>query len=66
MVSRCDKNPNRVSNTVNLALAQRVADDTGVKLISLYTGSLTEPGGEADSYLDYVKYNVLAIVEGFR
>jgi manganese/iron transport system substrate-binding protein len=55
-----------VSSTVNPALAQRVADDTGVKLISLYTGSLTEPGGEADSYLNYVKYNVVAIVEGLR
>jgi len=55
-----------VGSTVNPALAQRVADDTGVKLISLYTGSLTEPGGEADSYLDYVKYNVEAIVEGLK
>ncbi|MGC9394824.1 MAG: metal ABC transporter substrate-binding protein [Anaerolineae bacterium] len=55
-----------VGSTVNPALAQRVADDTGVKLISLYTGSLTEPGGEADSYLSYVKYNVGAIVEGLK
>ena len=55
-----------VGSTVNPALAQRVADDTGVKIISLYTGSLTEPGGEADSYLDYVKYNVEAIVEGLK
>jgi manganese/iron transport system substrate-binding protein len=55
-----------VGNTVNPALAQRVTDDTGVKLISLYTGSLTEPGGEADSYLNYVKYNVGAIVEGLK
>ncbi|MBN2390623.1 MAG: zinc ABC transporter substrate-binding protein [Anaerolineae bacterium] len=55
-----------VGSTVNPALAQRVAEDTGVKLISLYTGSLTEPGGEADSYLSYVKYNVGAMVEGLR
>jgi len=55
-----------VGKTVNPALAQRVADDTGVKLVFLYTGSLTAPGGEADSYLSYVKYNVGAIVEGLR
>jgi len=55
-----------VGSTVNPALAQRVAEDTGVRLVSLYTGSLTASGGEADSYLGYVKYNVGAIVEGLR
>jgi len=55
-----------VGSTVNPALAQRVAEDTGIKLVFLYTGSLTAPGGEADSYLSYVKYNVMAIVEGLR
>lgn len=55
-----------VGSTVNPALAQRVAEDTGIKLAFLYTGSLTAPGGEADSYLSYVKYNVGAIVEGLR
>jgi ABC-type Zn uptake system ZnuABC Zn-binding protein ZnuA len=55
-----------VGSTVNPALAQRVAEDTGIKLVFLYTGSLTAPGGEADSYLGYVKYNVGAIVEGLR
>jgi len=55
-----------VGSTVNPALAQRVAEDTGVKLVFLYTGSLTAPGGEADSYLSYVKYNVGAMVEGLR
>ena len=55
-----------VGKTVNPALAQRVADDTGIKLVTLYTGSLTDSGGEADSYLNYVRYNVMAIVEGLR
>lgn len=55
-----------VGSTVNPALAQRVAEDTGVKLMFLYTGSLTAPGGEADSYLSYVKYNVGAMVEGLK
>ncbi|MEJ5310128.1 MAG: metal ABC transporter substrate-binding protein [Anaerolineae bacterium] len=55
-----------VGSTVNPALAQRVAEDTGVRLVFLYTGSLTAPGGEADSYLGYVKYNVGAMVEGLK
>ena len=52
-----------VGNTVNPGLAQRVAEDTGTQLVSIYTGSLSEPGGEADSYLDYIRYNVRAIVD---
>lgn len=51
-----------VGNTVNPALAERVSEDTGVHLVYLYTGSLSEPGGEADSYLDFIRYNVNAIV----
>ena len=55
-----------VGKTVNPALAQRVASDTGIRLVFLYSGSLTESGGEADSYLSYVKYNVMAVVEGLK
>lgn len=55
-----------VGKTVNPALAEQVAQDTGVKLVSLYTGSLTGPGGEADSYLGFMRYNVNAIVEALK
>lgn len=51
-----------VGNTVNPSLAQRVAEDTDIQLIYLYTGSLGEPGGEAGSYISYMRYNVSAIV----
>ncbi len=51
-----------VGNTVNPTLAERVAEDTGVELVFVYTGSLGEPGGEAGSYLDYMRYNVTAFV----
>ena len=53
-----------VGSTVNPALTQRVAEDTGIKLVFLYTGSLTAPPGAADGYLGYVKYNVGAIFLG--
>ncbi len=55
-----------VGKTVNPSLAQRVADDTGTRLIPIYTGSLSEPGGDAATYLDYIRYNVGAIVEALR
>lgn len=52
-----------VGSTVNPALAERVVEDTGVRLVYFYTGSLTEPGGEAGTYLEYIRYNVKVIVE---
>jgi len=55
-----------VGLTVNPDLAQRVADDTGTRLIFLYTGSLSEPGGPADNYLAFMRYNVSAIAEALR
>lgn len=55
-----------VGNTANPDLAQRVAADTGVQLVSLLTGSLTEPGGEADTYLNYMRYNVNAIIQALK
>jgi ABC-type Zn uptake system ZnuABC Zn-binding protein ZnuA len=55
-----------VGNTVNPALAETVAQDTGTRLIFIYTGSLSEPGGGADSYLAYMRSNVDAIVNALR
>ena len=55
-----------VGKTVNPALAQRVAEDTGIRLVGLYHGSLSEPGGEAATYLDYLRYNVTQIVNALK
>ena len=55
-----------VGNTINPALADRLTEDTGTQLVFLYTGSLSEAGGEADSYLAYMKYNVSAIVNALK
>jgi ABC-type Zn uptake system ZnuABC Zn-binding protein ZnuA len=55
-----------VGNTVNPALAERVAEDTGTKLIFVYTGSLTEPDGEAPTYLEYMRYNTNAFVDALK
>jgi ABC-type Zn uptake system ZnuABC Zn-binding protein ZnuA len=54
-----------VGSTVSPDLARTIAEDTGIRLVILYTGSLTQ-GGEADTYLDYMRYNVSAIVDALR
>jgi ABC-type Zn uptake system ZnuABC Zn-binding protein ZnuA len=55
-----------VGKTVNPGLAEQVARDTGTRLVFVYTGSLSQPGGEADSYLKFMRYNVNAIVEALK
>ncbi|MBS1254065.1 MAG: Manganese ABC transporter substrate-binding lipoprotein [Anaerolineales bacterium] len=55
-----------VSSTVNPKVAARVAQDTGIELAPLYTGSLSKPSGDASTYLDFMRYNVRAIVSALR
>ena len=55
-----------VGNTVNPNLGQRIAEDTGVKLVYFYTGSLSSAGGEASTYLDYLRYNTNAFVNALK
>jgi ABC-type Zn uptake system ZnuABC Zn-binding protein ZnuA len=48
-------------------LAKRIAEETGAKLIGgLHTGSLGEPGGEAGTYIDLMRYDVRTIVEALQ
>jgi ABC-type Zn uptake system ZnuABC Zn-binding protein ZnuA len=53
-------------STVNPRLAQQVAQDTGVRLVALYTGSLGEPGSGVESYLALIRFNVEAITAALR
>jgi len=55
-----------VGTTVNPALAQRLAEDVGAKVITVYTGSLSPADGPAANYLDFMRYNVRALVEGLK
>jgi manganese/iron transport system substrate-binding protein len=55
-----------VDTTVNPQLTERISKDVGVKVIPIYSGSLTGPTGEAGSYLEYMRYNVNAIVEALK
>jgi len=55
-----------VGKTVNPSLAERVAEDTGIKIVRFYAGSLSEAGGEADTYLKFMRYDVSAIVQALK
>ena len=52
-----------VTASSNHAVAQRLAEDAGVELVTLYGHSLTDEQGPAPSYLELMRYNVRAIVE---
>jgi ABC-type Zn uptake system ZnuABC Zn-binding protein ZnuA len=45
----------------NPRLAEQIAGDLDIQVIELYTSSLGPVGGPADSYLEMMQYNVLAI-----
>jgi ABC-type Zn uptake system ZnuABC Zn-binding protein ZnuA len=55
-----------VGTTINPALAERLAEDTGAQLVRIYTGSLSEAGGPASTYLDFMRFNVRAFVEALK
>jgi ABC-type Zn uptake system ZnuABC Zn-binding protein ZnuA len=55
-----------VGTTVNPSLAERIAGDTGVRVVFLYTGSLSDLDGPAPSYLELMRYDVDQIVGGLQ
>lgn len=55
-----------VGDTVNPSLSEQVAQDTGTQLVFIHTGSLTGPDGNSPTYLDYIRYNVSAVVNALK
>jgi ABC-type Zn uptake system ZnuABC Zn-binding protein ZnuA len=55
-----------VGTTVNPALAERVANDLGIRVVHLYTDSLGAPGSGVETYIEYTRYNTNAIVNALR
>ena len=55
-----------VGEAVNSSLVEQLAQDTGVRLVHLYNGSLSEPDGPAATYIDFMRYDVQAIVEALK
>ena len=55
-----------VGKTINPSLAERIAGDTHTKLVTIYDGSLSEPGGSAATYLDYMHFDTQAFLEALK
>lgn len=55
-----------VGVSLNPSLVQRVAADTGIQLVSIYTETLSDSTGAAATYLDMIRYDVEAIVGALK
>jgi manganese/iron transport system substrate-binding protein len=55
-----------VTEASNQPLANQVAQDTGIQTVWLYHASLTDASGPAPTYLDFMRYNVTAIVNALK
>ena len=55
-----------VGESTNPALAEQVSQDLGIQLVKLYNGSLSAPGGPASTYLEFMKYNLNAIIGALK
>ena len=55
-----------VGASVNPAVAEQLAADTGIRVVSIRTGSLSDADDPASSYLDFMRYNTAAIVEALK
>ena len=51
-----------VGTTVNPNVAQQLARDTGAVVTTIYTGSLSDAGGPAATYIEMMRYNLAQIV----
>jgi ABC-type Zn uptake system ZnuABC Zn-binding protein ZnuA len=50
-----------VGTTTNPGLAKQLADDLGITVVTLFSDSLSEPGGVAATYVEMMRYNATAI-----
>jgi ABC-type Zn uptake system ZnuABC Zn-binding protein ZnuA len=55
-----------VGISVNPALAEQVARDTGTQLVPVYTESLSGQAGQPSTYLEMMRYDVEAIVAALK
>lgn len=52
--------------TVSENIIQAIAAETGAKLVTLYSGSLSASDGPAATYLDYMRYNISVIIDALK
>lgn len=52
-----------VGSTVNPRQAEQLAKDLGIRVVSIFTDSLSEPAGPAPDYLSFMRHNAAAIAD---
>jgi ABC-type Zn uptake system ZnuABC Zn-binding protein ZnuA len=55
-----------VSEAANQGLADQIASDTGIRTVWIYHATLTASSGPVPTYLDFMRYNVNAIVGALK
>ena len=55
-----------VGSTVNPRISRQIARDTGIVLVPVYTGSLSQASEPAATYLDYMRFNVKTITGALK
>jgi ABC-type Zn uptake system ZnuABC Zn-binding protein ZnuA len=55
-----------VGTTINPNLEAQLAQDLGIQIVAIYTGSLSDASGPAATYLNFMRYNVGVIVEALQ
>lgn len=55
-----------VDMSASPTLAEQIGRETAVRVVRLYTGSLSSPGEAADSYIKFIRYNVEALVQALK
>ena len=50
----------------NQSIAQRISEDTGTRLVSLYMHSLSDKSGRAGNYIDFMRFNVKSIINALK
>jgi ABC-type Zn uptake system ZnuABC Zn-binding protein ZnuA len=50
----------------NTNIAQRISEDAGTKLVSLYMHSLSDKSGVAGNYIDFMRYDVTSIINAVK
>ncbi len=55
-----------VGTTIDPRVSELMAEDAGVMVLPLHSGSLSAPDGPAPTYIDLMRYNVRTIVDGLR
>ncbi len=55
-----------INSGANQSIAQRISEDTGTRLVSLYMHSLSDKGSQAGNYIDFIRFNVTSIINALK